>query len=140
MLPTLKNRIFLPNPVNNFFENNFNSLLENEKKQSNLPAVNIKEDEKKFEIHVAVPGRNKENIRIELDKDILTISSDQEFTNENENFTRKEFSLKPFERKFSLPDSVDGGKIKASNNMGILVVEIPKRTEKIQKPKQIKVA
>jgi HSP20 family protein len=140
MLPTLKNRIFLPNPVNDFFESNFNSLMDNEKRQLNLPAVNIKEDEKKFEIHVAVPGRNKEDIKIELDKDILTISSEQELMMENENFTRKEFSIKPFERRFSLPDSVDAGKIKASNNLGILVVEIPKKVEKAQKPKQIKVA
>jgi HSP20 family protein len=140
MLPTLKNRIFLPNPVNDFFEGNFNSFLDNENRQTNLPAVNIKEDEKKFEIHVAVPGRNKEDIKIELDKDILTISSEQELMTENENFTRKEFSILPFERRFSLPDSVDAGKIKASNNLGILVVEIPKKVEKVQKPKQIKVA
>lgn len=140
MLPTLKSRIFLPNPVNDFFESNFNAFTNNENRQMSLPAVNIKEDDKKFEIHVAVPGRDKENIKIELDKDVLTISSDQELKTENEDFTRKEFSILPFERRFSLPDSVDAGKIKASNNLGILVVEIPKKVEKAQKPKQIKVA
>lgn len=140
MLPTLKNRFLIPHPVNNFFESSFKPLMDNEPRQMNMPAVNIKEDEQKFEIQVAIPGRNKEDIKINLEKDILTISSEKELMKDNENFTRKEFSLQAFERRFSLPDSVDTTKIKASNNLGILIVEIPKIIEKVQKPKQIKIS
>lgn len=141
MLPTMKNRIIFPNHVNGFFENNFNPFLDTKTKKDEIPSVNILEDENKFEIHLAVPGYNKEDIKIEVDKGVLTISSEQEEENkeENKDFTRKEFSVKTFTSRFSLPDTANTAKIKASNNLGILTVEIPKVIEKIQKPKLIKV-
>jgi len=98
------------------------------------------EDDNKFEIHLSVAGHKKEDIKIEVEKDVLTVFSELEDDNGFENFTRKEFSVRPFKSRFSLPDTADSAKIKASNNLGVLTIEIPKLIEKVQKPKQIKVA
>ena len=140
MLAKMKNRVFIPNQMDGFFGNNFSHFLENEIKKDETPPVNIMEDENKFEIHLSVPGHKKEDIKIEVDKDVLTISSEKEDQDEDGNFTRNEFTVQGFKSRFSLPDSADTAKIKASNKLGILTVEIPKLIEKVQKPKQIVVA
>ncbi len=140
MLATMKNRVFFPNHIDGFFGNDFNHFSDTETKKNEIPPVNIMEDENKFEIHLSVPGHKKEDIKIEVDKDVLTVSSEQEDENEKGKFTRNEFKAGSFKSRFSLPDSADTAKIKASNNLGILTIEIPKLIEKVQKPKQIKVA
>ncbi|RLD55937.1 MAG: Hsp20/alpha crystallin family protein [Bacteroidetes bacterium] len=142
MLATMKNKVFFPNQIDNFFGDNFNHFLETETKtkKDEIPPVNIMEDENKFEIHLSVPGHKKEDIKIEVDKDVLTVSSEQEVQNADGDFTRNEFNVQAFKSRFSLPDSANAVQIKASNNLGILTIEIPKLIKKVQKPKQIKVS
>lgn len=111
-----------------------------------LPAVNIRETDDNFEVELAVPGFSKNDFKIELDQDILTVSSAKKENRESEdgrsNFYKKEFSYHSFERSFSLPeDAVDAEKISANYKDGVLKIEIPKREEVKPKPlKQIEIS
>lgn len=94
-----------------------------------LPAVNIKESTDRFEVEMAAPGFEKADFKIELNKDVLTISSEKKVekeTKDDQQFTRREFSYQSFCRSFSLPDSTDRDNISARYDNGILKVEIPK--------------
>jgi HSP20 family protein len=106
-----------------------------------LPSVNIKENEDKFGVEVAVPGFNKKDFNIELNNNELIISSEKKEENqeqEGERYTRREFSYQSFRRSFTLPNTVDSDKISAHYKDGVLHVDIPKREEAKPKPaKQI---
>ena len=104
---------------------------------SSLPAVNIKEDENAFDVEVAVPGMKKEDFKIEIDNDVLTVSSEKESNAEGEdnNYKRREFSYSSFKRTFSLPENtVNSEKIKADYVDGVLHIKLPKREEVKPKP------
>ena len=106
----------------------------------NVPAANIKEYEDKFMLELAAPGKTKKDFNVELDNDVLTISSEKENKNENgsgENFTRKEYSYESFTRSFTIPESVDSTKIKANYEEGILKLDLPKREEAKTQPKRM---
>lgn len=112
---------------------------------TSIPAVNIMETEDSFNVEVAAPGKTKEDFNIELDNDVLTISSEDkkenETTEKNGRFTRKEFSYSTFKRAFSLPDSVDSAKISASYNNGVLEIALPKKEEaKVQAKRLIDIS
>lgn len=111
---------------------------------TSFPAVNIKENEKKIEIEVAAPGLKKENFSVQLEKNILTISaaSDQQLkeNKEGERFTLKEFTFSSFKRSFSLKDNVvEPEKIEGNYENGILRIILPKKEEKGEKVKKIKI-
>ena len=78
------------------------------KSNTTLPAVNIKEEEKSFEIEVAVPGLAKKDIKINVENNVLTISSEkkEDKGETKDNYTRKEYSYKAFSRSFNLPKEV----------------------------------
>ncbi len=111
-----------------------------------LPAVNVKETASSFELEVAVPGMSKNDFKVELDNNVLVISAEHENKKEDKdkegNYTRREFSYQSFSRTFSLPERiVEGDKIEAKYNDGILHIVIPKREEAKVKPlKQIQVS
>lgn len=108
---------------------------------STLPAVNIKETADDFQVEVAVPGKKKEDFNIELDQNVLTISSEQKSENEETSndgrYTRKEFNYAAFKRAFTLPETVEQDKIKAVYKNGVLNITVPKREESKQKPKRM---
>ncbi|MCR9182229.1 MAG: Hsp20/alpha crystallin family protein [Flavobacteriaceae bacterium] len=108
---------------------------------STLPAVNIKETDDDFQVEVAVPGKKKEDFTIELDQNVLTISSEdkneKEQTSKDGRYTRKEFNYSSFKRAFTLPDTVEQDKIEAVYNHGVLNISVPKREESKQKPKRM---
>tara|TARA_R100000789_G_C2975209_1_gene141861 strand:+ start:188 stop:655 length:468 start_codon:yes stop_codon:yes gene_type:complete len=111
---------------------------------TSIPAVNIQETEESFSVEVAAPGKTKEDFNIELENDVLTISSEDkkenETTEKNGRYTRKEFSYSTFKRAFSLPDSVDSEKISAQYNNGVLEILLPKREEaKVQAKRMIEI-
>lgn len=103
----------------------------------NLPAANVKENDKEFKVELSAPGFKKDQLKIEMKDDILTISGEykEEKTEENERFTRKEFSQSSFVRSFQLPTSADSDNIKAEYKDGILNILIPKKEEVINKNK-----
>lgn len=111
--------------------------------QTTLPAVNIKETDDKFEVVMAAPGMNKKDFKINLDDNVLTISSEKEEENKEnkEKFSRREYSYQSFTRSFTLPkEVVDAGKISAKYENGELFIDIPKKEEaKPIPPKQIEI-
>lgn len=97
-------------------------------------SVNIKENEKQFNLELVVPGFRKENINIELKNDLLTISSEVENTNEetdNETFLRKEYTKSSFSRSFNLPENIDTDKIDADYKDGVLTIILSKKEESV---------
>lgn len=100
---------------------------------TSIPAVNIKESDNGFEVEVAAPGKAREDFKIELNKDVLTISAEKPSENvskdEDGKFTRREFSYSTFKRAFGLPETVDTEKIAANYKDGVLVISLPKREE-----------
>ena len=110
-----------------------------------IPAVNVVEHNDGFRIDVAAPGLKKEDFKLNLNHNNLTISAYREERNEQpaaqsnqEKYARREFSYTSFQRTFMLPNSVEADQIKASYEDGVLTIEIPKREEaKVQPPRQI---
>ncbi|MGD9991773.1 MAG: Hsp20/alpha crystallin family protein [Salinivirgaceae bacterium] len=135
--PTLFDRFF-ENDLFDWSNRNFSST------NTTLPSVNIKETNDDFEVEVAAPGLSKTDFKIELNHDVLTVSSDKEVKNETKDgqqFTRREFSYQSFSRSFTLPNSADSDKIKALYENGILKIVIPKKEEAKPKPaRQIAIA
>jgi HSP20 family protein len=97
------------------------------------------ENEKDYELELAVPGRKKEDFNIEIDKDVLTISSEIKYEDEakEENYTRREFGFSSFKRAFTLPETIDSDKIEANYEDGLLKFVLPKKEEALPKPKRM---
>jgi HSP20 family protein len=106
-----------------------------------IPAVNIKETAENYEVEVAAPGMTKKDFKVELDGNLLTISSErtnQKEETEDERYSRKEFSYQSFQRTFTLQkDVVDIDKIQAKYENGLLHLLIPKKEEAKQKPPRL---
>nr|WP_299069775.1 Hsp20/alpha crystallin family protein [uncultured Allomuricauda sp.] len=132
-----RNNVFFPSLMNDLLRPDWFGGTENW--NTNFPAVNIKDNTEGFELELAVPGLKKDDFKVEVDNDILTISS--EITSENketkDNYTRKEFSFRSFKRAFTLPETVDGTKIDASYENGVLKLTLPKKDEALPKPKRL---
>lgn len=111
------------------FKSNFNEGI-------TLPKVNIKESDDSFEVQMAVPGLKKDNFSISVENEELLISAKIEENKEQtkDEFTRREFGYASFRRSFILPETVDGEKIKANYENGILNVVLPKKEEAKPKP------
>lgn len=106
-----------------------------------LPAVNVKETPENFIVEMAAPGMKKEDFKVELNNNLLTISSEQKQENEqqeNDRYTRREFSYQSFQRSFQLSgNAVDVENIQAKYENGVLHLTIPKREEVKQKPSRL---
>ena len=113
-------------------------LANNSTTNTTIPAVNIKETAENFEVEMAAPGMRKEDFRVELDGNTLTINSEMKNEAEvkdDERYTRREFSYQSFQRTFTLPKNVvDVDQINAKYENGVLHLLIPKREEAKQKP------
>ena len=113
-------------------------LENNSSTNTTIPAVNIKESNENFVVEMAAPGMKKEDFRIELDGNNLTIASEhknENTENEGERYSRREFSYQSFQRTFTLPrDVVDIDQIHAKYENGVLHLLIPKKEEAKQKP------
>jgi HSP20 family protein len=125
----------------------FNSSLANWRSEGNtLPSVNVKETNDEFIVEVAAPGMKREDFKIELDNHVLTVSSEREDNQQEQNntgtYTRREFSYRAFQRSFSLPkDQVEGEKIAARYTDGILYINVPKSDRaKVKPARQIQVS
>ena len=128
---------FVPTSFSNLVDRFFNETVSRSggSAYSFVPRVDIIENENSFDIHVAVPGMDKQDFNIDLKDNYLTISGERKFTHErNENHFRSiETQYGSFSRSFSMPDNVDAGKITAKYNQGILEVTIPKDEKKAVK-------
>jgi HSP20 family protein len=138
----------IPSLLNELFTDDwFDSSLANWKSSgTTLPAVNVRETNDDFRIEVAAPGMKRDDFKVELDNNVLTISSQREDKREEKesdgSYTRREFSYQSFQRSFTLPENkVEGDKINARYVDGILQITIPKKEEaKVKPAKQISVS
>lgn len=103
---------------------------------ASMPSVNVLEQEDAFKIEFAAPGLTKDDFKINLDNNILTVKSEKEQSDQesNENYTRKEFNYSSFKRTFTLPDSANSDKVSAEYKNGILTINVAKKEEAKVKP------
>jgi len=103
------------------------------------PAVDIAEHDEQYLVEVELPGVNKEDVKITLENNILTIRGEkkQEKETRKESYHRVERSYGSFQRSFTLPTTIKSDKIDAAYKDGILQITLPKAEE--AKPKQIEV-
>ncbi|NOU19644.1 MAG: Hsp20/alpha crystallin family protein [Bacteroidales bacterium] len=136
MIPMIRRKSMLPNLTDGFFGDDLFARFFETPANTTVPAVNIKEGKEDFAIEVAAPGFDKKDFKIDLNNNVLEISSEKEEKNEenNDKMMRCEFKYASFKRYFTLPDSVESDKIKATYKDGILNVVIPKKDEAKVKP------
>ncbi|MCU7551460.1 Hsp20/alpha crystallin family protein [Chitinophagaceae bacterium LB-8] len=103
--------------------------------------VNITESETGYQLEVIAPGFNKEEFKIDLDKNLLTISAERKAEEGKDNVKniRKEYEFKTFKRTFTVNENIDTQKIGANFKNGVLTVELPKKVEVKEPVKQITV-
>ncbi len=96
-----------------------------------VPAVNITEEKDDYMVSLAAPGLKKDDFKIDVEANMLTISCEKEEKKEEKDakYTRKEYSFSSFERCFTLPDEVNKEKIEARYEDGILRLVLPKKEE-----------
>jgi len=129
----------LQDNLGRFFDDNFWGF---NNRSTNVP-VNVRETDKNYELELVAPGLKKEDFKINLNGELLTISYEQEQRNEQENkeegWLRKEYARNTFSRSFQLDDTVDPAKIAAQYRDGILHVQLPKKegAQKVSKTIQI---
>ncbi len=132
-----RNDVIFPALINELFKPDWFGGIENFR--TAVPAVNIKENEKDYELELIVPGREKKDFNIEIDKNVMTVSSEvkSEDSKTVDNYTRREFILSSFKRSFTLPDSVDAEGVNAAYENGVLKLTLPKKAEALPKPKRL---
>jgi HSP20 family protein len=107
---------------------------------STMPAVDVVESEKSYEIAADLPGMDEKNIEVKVAEGVLTIKGEkQEEKEEKKDYYLQERSFGSFQRRFDLPESVDSDKIEASFKKGVLTVTLPKKPEAQKPTKKIEV-
>ena len=123
------------NAVNPWFNDVFESLINdsrlNDRFVNKVPSVNIAETENEFHIELAVPGLKKEDFKINLDKNVLSVSAEKKAENveEGKKYSKREYSYNSFVRSFTLPESADHSKINAEYTDGVLKLSVAKKEE-----------
>lgn len=119
--------------VNTVFDNLFNDNFISDRLVSRVPAVNISESEKSFKVEMAAPGLDKSDFKINVDKNLITISAEkkEETVTEEKLYSKKEFNYSSFSRSFTLPETVDYSNIDAAYEGGILVLTVGKKEDAI---------
>ncbi len=133
-LPTLFDD-FINRDLFNWSNSNFSDT------NTTVPAVNIKETNENYDVEVAAPGMTKNDFKVELYGNVLTISSErsnQKEEGEEERYSLREFSYQSFQRILNLQkDVVDVDKIEAKYENGLLHLLIPKKEEAKKKPPRL---
>ena len=103
------------------------------------PPVDVYEDEHNITLKIEVPGIDEKDIDVRIENNTLTVHGERKFEKEEkeENYRRVERQYGSFTRTFTLPTTVDGEKVEANYEKGVLKVKLAKKAE--AKPKQIKV-
>jgi len=125
---SIMNSLISFDPLNHF-DSFFNDFFTN--RNVNDIKVNVKEDEKTYNLDFSLPGFKKDDVQINIEHNVLTISSKIETNNneEKDNYIRKEFSSFSFEKNYQLPENIDSENIKAKHENGILKIILPKTKE-----------
>lgn len=134
----MENGLFFPKSLNSFFDE-----FVTDRSANYIPAVNISETTEAYHLEFSAAGFKKEDFKIAVEKDVLTVSAEHktESTSENKNYSRKEFSFGSFKRSFTLPENVNVDKVEAKYEDGVLNVNIPKKeAEKVSAVREISVS
>lgn len=113
-------------PWNEWFDNGNGDLWG---RVMNVPAVNITEHKDEYRVSLAVPGMKKDDFKIDVEGNMLTISSEKEENKEEKDkkFTRKEYNYSCFSRSFTLPEEINKEKIEARYQDGVLKIALPRK-------------
>jgi len=124
---------------NDVFESIFNDTFFSDRMVTRVPAVNISETADSYHIELAAPGLKKQDFKINVDDNVLTISVEQqtENTDNNRKYNKREYSYTSFVRSFNLPDVADHGRIEAVYENGILKIGVAKKEEAKSVTRQI---
>ena len=116
---------------NDVFESVFNDTFFNDRMVTRVPAANISETKDHYHIELAVPGLQKQDFKLNIDRDVLNISVETQVENneEGKRYSKREFSYSSFVRSFTLPDAADHNRIDAVYEDGILKIDIAKKEE-----------
>ncbi|QEM12458.1 HSP20 family protein [Mucilaginibacter gossypiicola] len=135
-----RNNTLLPG-VNDVFESIFNDTFFSDRMITRVPAVNISESENSYQVELAAPGLKKDDFKLNLERNQLTISVEQqsEQNDSQKSYNKREYSYSSFVRSFTLPDSADHSQIDASYTDGILRIDIAKRDEAKAVRRQIEI-
>lgn len=132
MIPVV--RTYHRNPV--YLRNMYKDENSGGKMETYNQKVNISETEKEFRLDLIAPGYNREEIKVTIDSNELTVASTIEEKNKEEkNMLRQEFLKESFSRTFQLPENIETEKIEATHKNGILSISLPKRA-KVEIPVQ----
>lgn len=125
--------------LNGFLDSFLNDFPYTPNDNLNFPAVNINESNDDYSLAFNVPGRMKEDFKITVDKNILTVSFDkkEETKDENKKQIKKEFTFQSFKRSFTLDEKIAADNIAAKYENGILTLTLPKKEEVKVQPKEI---
>ena len=117
------------NNVNRFFDDDFWGF-DGVSRMVNVP-VNIRETDQSFELQLVAPGLKKDDFKVNVGGDLLTVSFEQaeEHSQEGkqEGWLRREYQKRSFTRSFTLDDAIDANKIEAAYTDGILHLSMPKK-------------
>jgi HSP20 family protein len=126
--------------VENIFTGNWNNNF-----GKTFPSVNISEDDQSFCVDVVAPGFRKEDFKVNVEDDVLTISAETETQNRDEEdnqreYSRREYSYNSFTRSFRLPENAKDNEVSATYKDGILELNIPKTENPAKEKKEIQVS
>ncbi|MGD9928524.1 MAG: Hsp20/alpha crystallin family protein [Mangrovibacterium sp.] len=127
--------------LNDLFAQEYRSDRYAKKELSWQPATNLFEDEKSVQIELLVPGFEKEQVTISVEKDLLVIKGEvAEQEGQTAKYARVEFKPQNFEKKFKLSEKLDDDKIEAAFKNGILKVVVSKKEEAVSQRREIEIA
>lgn len=138
--PDNKRNALMPG-FNDVFDSIFNDTFFSDRMVSRIPAANISETADHYHVELAAPGLKKKDFKINLERNVLSISADQRSENKQEerNYTKREYTYSSFVRSFNLPESADENGIQATYVDGVLAIDIPKREETKTVSRQIEI-
>jgi len=138
--PEKKNNVLLPG-FNDIFESVLEDNFFSTRRMSNVPSVNISDSPDAYQIELAAPGLGKEDFKVNVERDMLTISTEKktESSEGDKSYTRREFNYAAFTRSFTLPESADVERIQASYQEGVLKLQLPKKEEAKAISRQIEI-
>jgi HSP20 family protein len=124
--------------IENIFTDSWGSL------GKTFPSVNISEDDKSFCVDVVAPGFNKDDFKVNVEDDVLTISAETQTENKEEDkkreYSRREYSYNSFTRSFRLPENAKDNEVSATYKDGILELNIPKTENPVKEKKEIQIS
>lgn len=134
-----RNNDFFPSLLGDLFND---EIINRASNRFSVPAVNLKESDNGYEIHLAAPGLKKEDFKISLEDKVMTISSEKSTESEasEDKFTRKEYNYTSFSRSFTLPENIDIESIDAKYENGELRVNLPKKENTTEKLIEVSVS